>query len=342
MNTEAMNYQEGQYLDHTPAAALTAGQIVEAGGRAGMASTAIAASAKGAAQVKGVIKVVAAAVDGLKGDVVGWDEDGDPYGGTAGTGALTTNLVDADFVLGSLVADLAAADGVAYVAMNEYGIDDPVIPGKTCEFMDDFFCFDDGDDWIDTVSDAGTIEVTDGANGILSIASGATDNNESYVSSKAELALFQADKKAIFEARVKLTEANVNDANIIIGLSDTVAADSLLDDGAGPMASFDGAVFFKVDGGTVWQARTSNAATPASDTSAGAFTSGAWHTLRIVFDPGAGTTGTVKFYVNGVLGASLSITLAGLAEMHILLGVKAGDANAETLLVDYARLIQDR
>ena len=121
MNTEGQNYQAGDFLDYTPASVRVAGEIVQAGGLAGMCATAIAANALGAAQVRGVIKARAAAVTGSDGDIVGWDEDGDPYGGTAGTGAVTTKLSDADFLVGSLRKALTATDGEAIVELNNYG-----------------------------------------------------------------------------------------------------------------------------------------------------------------------------------------------------------------------------
>lgn len=217
--------------------------------------------------------------------------------------------------------------------------------GTVCEFFDDFFNYDDTASvgkWAETHDGTPATGESDAVNGVLSMATGATDNNETYIASIAECWKFQADKRLFFEARVKLTEANTDDANIIVGLSDTVGADSLLDDGAGPMASYDGAVFFKVDGGTVWQAETSNAGTQDTDTNAGAFTSASWHKLSIYYDYNDGTTAQVYFYVDGVLGATLDLTIAGLEEMHILLGAKAGDANAETLLVDYVHVAAER
>ena len=85
MNTEAMDYAEGKFIDHTPSTALTAGQMLQVGGAAAMAATAVAASVKGAVQVKGLIKVAAAAVTGNIGDAVWWDEDGDSdYGDASG------------------------------------------------------------------------------------------------------------------------------------------------------------------------------------------------------------------------------------------------------------------
>lgn len=209
---------------------------------------------------------------------------------------------------------------------------------------DDFFTYDPTATvgGYAAVSDGGAVDVGDASGGVLSIASTGNDNDETYISSMHEVFLIEATKNLAFEARVKLTEAAVDDANIIVGLSDTVAANSLLDNGAGPMASYDGVVFFKVDGGTVWQAETSNAGVQVTDTNAGAFTTAAWTVLRIEVDFNDGVTASVRFYVNGVIGATSTLTIAGLAEMHVLMGVKAGGANAETLLVDYWEVVADR
>lgn len=216
--------------------------------------------------------------------------------------------------------------------------------GNNLEYFDDFFAFDTTATvgGYATVSDGGTIANIDGAGGVLSIATDVNDNDESYVSSITEVFLFSTTKNLYFEARVKLTEANTDDANIIVGLSDTVAANSLLDNGAGPMASYDGAVIFKVDGGTVWQGEASNAATQDTDTDIGAFSDATWTKLGILYDFNDGVTATVTFYIDGVSGGSVDLTIAGLAEMHILLGVKAGDTNAETLLVDYVHVATER
>ncbi len=210
------------------------------------------------------------------------------------------------------------------------------------EFQDDFFWFDDGDDWVDTVSDGGTVEVIDGAGGILSIASTGNDNDESYVSLKTEAFIFGTTKRVYFQARIKLTEANTPDANFIIGLSDTVAAESLLDGGGGPMASYDGAVIFKLDGALQFQFETSNAGTQVTNATVVAFVSATWYTVGFLYDFGDGTTGTVTPYIDGVAYAAHNITIAGLQEMHVIMGVKAGGGNAETLLVDYVHVQQER
>jgi hypothetical protein len=213
------------------------------------------------------------------------------------------------------------------------------------KIFDDFFEYDVTNDWA-VVEDAGAAVgdvLTDAAGGVLSIGPDGDDNDECYVSSIAEVAKVQTTKKIFFEARVKVVEANTDDQNCIIGLSDTVAANSLLDNGAGPMASYCGIVFFKVDGGTVWQFEVSNAGTQVTTANAGAVTSGSWVTLGFLVDYNDGTTAKVTPFVDGVAGTVLDLTIAAMGEMHVLAGVKAGGTGTEeVLLVDYIDVQQDR
>ena len=212
------------------------------------------------------------------------------------------------------------------------------------EYFDDFFTYNTTFNYA-IVEDAGATEadkITDANGGVLQIGCDGDDNDECYISSIAEIFKFQTDKRLFFEAYVKLTEANTDDANIIIGLSDTVAADSLVDDGAGPMASYDGVVFFKVDGGTVWQFESSNAATQDTEMDVGDVNDGEWTKLAFFYDPNDGVTAIITPYVDGVAGTAVNLTIAGLAEMHILMGVKAGGTNEEALLVDYVHVACER
>ncbi len=142
MFTETKHYKDGLALDHTPAAALTAGQMLQVAGMAAIAITDIAASILGAVQITGLIKAAAAAVVGNAGDVVWWDEDGDPVGGTAGSGAATTIAANGDFAIGSLGAALAAADGEAITRLNEYAPDRPSWPNRVHETVSDDLTLD--------------------------------------------------------------------------------------------------------------------------------------------------------------------------------------------------------
>lgn len=193
----------------------------------------------------------------------------------------------------------------------------------------------------------------DGVGGLVSVLAGGTDNHEAYLHTP-ELFKFAADKPCVADVRLSFAEANTDDANILVGFMDGVAANALVDNGAGPKASFDGAVFYKVDGGTRWQVRSSNAASNVShDTEYVAGKSG-FQTLRIEFQPISSDEGLITFWIDPEGGQNFvqckeygstprqqliqhTIQLTGLEEMALVIGVKAGGANAETVLVDYSQ-----
>lgn len=207
---------------------------------------------------------------------------------------------------------------------------------RNIKYFEDFVDADAGSRFTSTDDGGtGTNVLLDGHGGWYSVLTAAADNDYHLMSSGTEFIKFQANKPVYVEAKLKLTEANTDDANWVFGLTDTLTTGFLGDDGAGPAASYDGAVFFKVDGTMQIQFETSNAGTQVTNASVATFTSGTEYTLALYFNPGNGTTGTVTPYVNGVAGTAHSITLAGLEEMHLVFGVKAGGANAETLSVDY-------
>jgi len=192
--------------------------------------------------------------------------------------------------------------------------------------------------WNATVSDAlGTTGMTDAAHGIFGTQATAVDNNETYISSQAETFLPIATKPMWFEAKLSLAEANVDDANWIIGLSSVVAADTLQNNGDGPPANYDGIVCFKVDGTMTIQTETSAGAAQVTTAAAAVFTSATWYRVGFFFDGGAATNNVI-FYVNGAVVATHSLAVAGLTEMHAVFGVKAGGGNAELLLTDYIKI----
>jgi hypothetical protein len=222
--------------------------------------------------------------------------------------------------------------------------------------QDDFLRDVDSADWVTTLTDSGTASVGDAAHGIIAlVASDGTvaDNDEAYIESANEVFRFTADKPLLFEARVQFTEANTDDANILVGLLDAVGANSLQDNGAGPPSSYSGAVFVKTDGGTVWQTETSNSTTQTTNelTAANvnnlakrAVTAGgaAYQTLRIEYMPYSATNAYVTFFVDGVAVAQHDYVFTSATEMQIALGVKNGGANLETLNVDYVSCSQER
>lgn len=219
------------------------------------------------------------------------------------------------------------------------------------EVFDDFHAFVTAStgDFSSTISNSGTAAVVDGGvGGILPIVASdgsAADNDETYVHQTFETFLFADAKPLWFETRVNLTEANVDDANVMVGVKDAWGADSILDDAGGPPASYTGAVFYKIDGGTDWLAEVSIGATQTAVTLTGASFpgDGTNQILAIEFIPTSSTLATVNFYIDGVLvGSTTTFTYTSATHMEAGAGVKNGSANNETLNVDYIRCSQVR
>lgn len=211
---------------------------------------------------------------------------------------------------------------------------------------DDFLVDLDTTKWTTTASDSGAITVGDTVGGRASMAPSdgtVADNDEIYLLSANENFLF-ANKKAIwFEARIQFTEANTDDANIAVGLMNAVAANAILDDGAGPKASYSGAVIYKVDGETVWRCQnsvgTSRTTTVTTTTAGGS----SFQTLQIEVRPQGTGFYDVVFWIDGVeVAKHKDQALGSPTEMQVFAGVKNGGANLETLVVDYIAAYQLR
>lgn len=212
--------------------------------------------------------------------------------------------------------------------------------GTMFEVSDDFFNLDTVK-WT-SVDDAGTGTNTANAvaGGEVSIVTAAADNDYHLMASAAKVFKFAANKPLFFRARFTLTEANTDDSNIIMGVSSITTSGQLANDGAGPAGTYDGAVFFKVDGTMTLQFETSAATAQVTQTVT-TFTSGTTYQVGFSFNPNDGTTGIVTPWVYNETtavktdGTPHSIALASLGTMFLIYGVKAGGANAETLKMDY-------
>lgn len=217
----------------------------------------------------------------------------------------------------------------------------------------DFDEFVTGDKFTDTSADTGAaVANTDAAGGVVTLTTGGTDNNECYLLSTKELFLIAQDKPILASARLKFSEANTDDANVAFGLMNAVAANSILDDGAGLQASYSGAAFYKVDGGTNWKVEASIATTRygaaeltaanSLDKVAHVAASTAYQWLDIEIIPFSSTQAKVNFYIDEVLVQSITMTYTSATEMMVFVGNKAGGANSEVCSVDYLGAWQKR
>jgi len=109
-------------VDYTPASAVVSGQVVVQSSLVGIAKTPIAASVLGSLSIAGVFDVAQAAEVIAAGTPVYWDDDGDPYNGTAGTGAVTATVANGVFMGFALQLTTATTETVR-VALQSAPVD---------------------------------------------------------------------------------------------------------------------------------------------------------------------------------------------------------------------------
>ena len=122
--------QAGENIGHTPAALVSAGNIIQVGALSAFASHDIAAGVLGAVAVSGVIQGPYVGQIANVGDNVWWDANGTPYGGAA-TGAFTTLGTAGDWWVGTLVAPTSVTGTTCDIALNVENPNLPAWPHKT-------------------------------------------------------------------------------------------------------------------------------------------------------------------------------------------------------------------
>jgi len=109
---------DGESIDHTPSSNINAGDLVVQGELVGFANLDIPANRPGALKVQGVFDVPKKAEALAVGVKVYWDADGDPVGGTAGSGALTATATDNVYV-GKMAAAAVSGDSLGRVRFDQ-------------------------------------------------------------------------------------------------------------------------------------------------------------------------------------------------------------------------------
>lgn len=232
----------------------------------------------------------------------------------------------------------------------------------TCGFVDDFVSFD-LTRWTKTTTDSGTILAqASGLNGrveLLPSDGTVVDNDEAYLFTN-EISKFLNGKPIFVLAMIQYAEVATNVANILFGIGENFGvANTLLDNGGGPPADYDGACFFKVDGGTRWNFESSlGTAQTTTETDKTAGGSG-FHTLGIFLNPISSTEMEAVPWIdtNGSNGLIQPMRYQALprepaikhrfaysspGEMSICLGVKNGSAVQQPLVVDLVAFQQAR
>ncbi len=198
-----------------------------------------------------------------------------------------------------------------------------------------------------TIADgAGALAYADSRGGAGSLATGAVDNDEVYVSSLLELFDLGAGLDIWFEADVQWTATGTADKeSFLLGLSDNAAANLITDAGA-LAASFDGIGFFKGEDDTHIAGFTSDATAQTSDNVAAVgagVNDGTTNRLGFRWDPDGGAAsgeGRATFYLNGVAVVTRDITRPASALLHVVYGAKAHEAAAKAIVLTNVKCLQ--
>ena len=175
------------------------------------------------------------------------------------------------------------------------------------------------------------------------------DNDEAYFASPNEVFKLAAGKPLYAKARIQYAEANTDDANIFFGFASAVAANLIVDNGAGMRTSGDLVGIYKVDGGTKWICISQVNGTAVTTTSATTAGGSSYQKLRIEVSDHDSSGGYATFkvdneYLKDTNGNIIrhAVPYASATEMQIAFGVKNGGTNLETLNVDYVAAVQQR
>lgn len=246
-------------------------------------------------------------------------------------------------------------------AINDYpGVKESLL---TAGFIDDFTASAITNRWSTLAADAGSsvAQDADDPNGVVTLTTGATDNNEAYLFSVA-LGVLASGKPHLALALIQYAEANTDDANVMFALGSGLGgANTILDNGGGPLASYTGASIFKVDGDTRWQFESSVGATQTTETMDATAGGSSFQTLGLEIIPISATEFYAVPWIDTNGGNNLiqpfaysanpnprrvpikhRVTWSSGAALMFFLGVKAGGANSEILKCDLAILQKKR
>ncbi len=216
-------------------------------------------------------------------------------------------------------------------------------PSLASVYYNDFRQFTTGEEGLQSdVTDGGSVAVVAASaaypNGVVKLLNdGATDNEEVYLGSETATWILRTGKDLWYESRIMLVEANTDKVNVMTGLTSTMADDTIQDGVAGPKASYDGIVFWKVDSGTEWNVESSQAGNQTTNLGVQARVSATW--VNVGFH--VNSNSTIDFYLDGVQVSSIAANLP-TAAMGLFWGVKNGSTTPEAFYADFVKVVQLR
>lgn len=202
-------------------------------------------------------------------------------------------------------------------------------------------------DWVDTVTDSGTVSFDDliGGQAVLTPSDCTiADNDEAYLATPNEIFKLTAGLPMYFEARIKYAETVASTQNIAFGIQNAVGANSIIDTAGGLKVSGDTIAIYKAETANLKCVSVSNGGTATVSTSSFTPTAGTFYTYSIEVMDYTSTLAKVAFSIDGVrlkdsttgLDIVHTVAYASSTECQLFVGVKLGaGTNNDTMTVDY-------
>jgi hypothetical protein len=200
----------------------------------------------------------------------------------------------------------------------------------------------------DTATDAVTLPKV--AGGVVNVATGGTDNNETYMQlggaaqdTPAPFSITDSSTKPLwFEARVKSMQHA--DEAVFVGLAEEAAASAnFLADDTGVPADKDYIGFrYKTDASAAWDVAWRKNGQAEQEIALVAANADDWHIFSFLFDG----LHTVYFYVDRVLVSTQALssvaTFPSGERLAPIIAIKTGATAARNVQVDYVKVLQAR
>ncbi len=186
-------------------------------------------------------------------------------------------------------------------------------------------------DWtITALQGTNTIAIdTDDPNGVLRLTTGATENDGSAYQGKIECWRFAANKAIEFEARFKINDVTQTDFVLGLQITDTT-----------PFAVSDGAWFGSEDGDALLDFHLAKNSVQGDLTGIATLVDDTWIKVGFYYD---GVDSMVQVFLNDVrVGALPFATNAPTTELCVSIAFTTGEAVANTMDIDYIRVVQQR
>ena len=235
-------------------------------------------------------------------------------------------------------------------------------------FFDQFDYYTDGQRWTKVTASSGTVAFntfsggTTLGRGMIITTTGGT-SSEAYLPMTNAPFIFGTNVPLYAECNLQYAEADTNNATIcfgFVGYSGGVASGLMT--GTGMVASFSGAVIFKVAGSTLWQCQSSIGTTntiqtsdiTAGGTAANVNSNTGYQRLAVQIRPNATGGAEVVFMIDMIqpniqyfgpptprIKQQIANT-TGFVNMQVVTGARGGSATAQPVYLDYAAGYQIR